>query len=77
MDGPIDNLWIENMNSVLDENTVLCLANGQRIRLKNEMKILFEVQDLQAASPSTISRCGIVYVVPDELGWEPYALCWI
>ena len=77
LDGPIDTKWIENMNSVLDDSQTLCLANGERIKLKSHVKVFFEVEDLSKASLATVSRLGVIYFGPTELGWRPYAHYWM
>lgn len=76
-DGDVDAVWVENMNSVMDDNRLLTLANGERIRLQKHVALLFEVGDLQFASPATISRCGMVYMDPKNLGYMPYYSKWI
>lgn len=77
-DGDVDALWIENMNSVMDDNKLLTLANGERIRLQQPTcALLFEVGDLQYASPATVSRAGMVYVDPKNLGYQPYWDKWV
>ena len=63
LDGPIDPEWVENLNSTLDDSKLLCLSNGERIELGVGTRILFETDNLVHASPATISRCGIVYMV--------------
>ena len=55
----------------------LCLANSERIKLRHQLRMLFEVQDLAVASPATVSRCGMVYLSFDNLHWTLYVQSWL
>lgn len=53
-DGDVDPVWIENMRTVMDDNKMLTLANGECIRLENFCAILFEVSKIKTESTSSI-----------------------
>ena len=76
VDGPVDSLWIESMNSLLDDNKVLCLPNNERIQLGPHVKMVFEVDNLNEASPATVSRCGMIYFDPSTIPWTALADSW-
>ncbi|XP_054832302.1 dynein axonemal heavy chain 9-like [Eublepharis macularius] len=77
LDGDIDPMWIESLNTVMDDNKVLTLASNERIPLNPTMRLLFEISHLRTATPATVSRAGILYINPADLGWNPPASSWI
>ncbi|TMW47086.1 hypothetical protein DOY81_007829 [Sarcophaga bullata] len=77
LDGDIDPMWIESLNTVMDDNKVLTLASNERIALTKEMRLLFEIANLKTATPATVSRAGILYINPQDLGWTPFILSWL
>ncbi|RAL65629.1 hypothetical protein DID88_005301 [Monilinia fructigena] len=67
----VDNLrdpeWVENLNSVLDDNKLLTLPNGERLNLPGNVRIMFEVETLKYATLATVSRCGMVWFSEDTV----------
>ncbi len=71
LDGDIDPMWIESLNTVMDDNKVLTLASNERIPLTPSMRLIFEISHLRTATPATVSRAGILFINPQDLGWIP------
>lgn len=66
-DGDVDPEWVENLNSVLDDNKLLTLPNGERLSLPSNVRIMFEVENLKYATLATVSRCGMVWFSDDTV----------
>ena len=66
-DGDIDPEWIESLNSVLDDNRLLTLPTGERISFGPNVNFIFETNDLQYASPATVSRMGMILLSSEDL----------
>ncbi|EGG00358.1 uncharacterized protein MELLADRAFT_93353 [Melampsora larici-populina 98AG31] len=64
-DGDVDPEWVENLNSVLDDNKLLTLPNAQRLNLPLNVRIMFKVKSLKYATLATFSCCGMVWFSED------------
>ncbi|KAF8602688.1 dynein heavy chain [Ceratobasidium sp. AG-I] len=72
-DGDVDPEWVENLNSVLDDNKLLTLPNGERLNLPPNVRIMFEVEHLKYATLATVSRCGMIWFSEDTV--DPQMVC--
>eukprot|EP01053_Blabericola_migrator_P008291 Blabericola_migrator_1__8290@NODE_42_length_17171_cov_64_374065_g38_i0_p1_GENE_NODE_42_length_17171_cov_64_374065_g38_i0NODE_42_length_17171_cov_64_374065_g38_i0_p1_ORF_typecomplete_len4774_score977_70AAA_6/PF12774_7/1_1e148AAA_6/PF12774_7/8_3e02AAA_6/PF12774_7/17DHC_N2/PF08393_13/2_5e03DHC_N2/PF08393_13/7_2e118AAA_8/PF12780_7/1_4e03AAA_8/PF12780_7/1_4e03AAA_8/PF12780_7/27AAA_8/PF12780_7/8_4e92DHC_N1/PF08385_12/1_5e89DHC_N1/PF08385_12/65DHC_N1/PF08385_12/1_8e03DHC_N1/PF08385_12/2_2e02DHC_N1/PF08 len=66
-DGDVDPEWAENLNSVLDDNKLLTLPNGERFQVPANVRLVFEVDTLKSATLATVSRCGMVWMSDSTL----------
>lgn len=76
-DGTVDPEWVENINTVMDDNRVMTLISNERIPFTNSMRIIFEAGTLTMATPSTISRGGMLWVSPKDIGMRAYFKGWL
>ena len=61
----------------MDDNKILTLASNERIAVTPDMRLIFEISNLRTATPATVSRAGILYISPADLGWQPPVTTWI
>jgi dynein heavy chain 2 len=76
-DGDIDPEWIESLNSVLDDNHLLTLPNGERISFGDNVNFIFETSDLKYASPATVTRLGMIFLSEEDVEIQRSTKTWM
>ncbi|KAI6655602.1 cytoplasmic dynein 2 heavy chain 1-like [Oopsacas minuta] len=76
-DGDIDTVWIESLNSVLDDNRLLTMQSGERIQFGPNVNFIFESHNLNSASPATISRLGMIFLRKEEIDYRAITTSWL
>lgn len=76
-DGDIDPEWVESLNSVLDDNRLLTMPNGERIKFGTNVNFVFETHDLSFASPATVSRMGMIFLSEENADVRALVSAWI
>ncbi len=77
LDGPVDPEWIESLNTVMDDNKTLCLPTGNRIPLTPSMRVIFEIGDVNNATPATVSRNGMVSCYDISQVWKSFIMSYV
>ncbi|KAI8908484.1 dynein heavy chain and region D6 of dynein motor-domain-containing protein [Gorgonomyces haynaldii] len=76
-DGDVDPVWVESLNSVLDDNRLLTMPNGERIQFGPNVNFIFETHNLIFASPATVSRMGMIYLSDETLDFGIMIDAWV
>ncbi|KAI9102585.1 dynein heavy chain and region D6 of dynein motor-domain-containing protein [Phlyctochytrium arcticum] len=76
-DGDVDPEWVESLNSVLDDNRLLTMPNGERIQFGPNVNFIFETHNLKFASPATVSRMGMIFLSDETLNLRALVSKWL
>eukprot|EP01059_Diplonema_ambulator_P006458 TRINITY_DN16152_c0_g9_i2.p1 TRINITY_DN16152_c0_g9~~TRINITY_DN16152_c0_g9_i2.p1 ORF type:complete len:2158 (+),score=857.39 TRINITY_DN16152_c0_g9_i2:243-6476(+) len=76
-DGDVDPEWVESLNSVLDDNKLLTMPNGERIQFGPNVNFIFETHSLTFASPATVSRVGMIFLSEEDVDPKSAVSTWL
>lgn len=77
LDGHVHSELVGHLHTLLDASRKLTLPSGEILQIPQSFRVIFETSDLTYASPSTITRCGIVRVAEDIVSVDSLYLSWL
>lgn len=77
LDGHVHSELVGHLHTLLDASRKLTLPSGEILQIPQSFRVIFETSDLTYASPSTITRCGIVRVSEDIVSVDSLYLGWL
>ncbi len=77
LDGHVHSELVGHLHTLLDASRKLTLPSGEILQIPQSLRIIFETSDLTYASPSTISRCGVVRVAEDVVPLDSLHSSWM
>ncbi|EDV28903.1 uncharacterized protein TRIADDRAFT_19158, partial [Trichoplax adhaerens] len=77
MDGEVDTVEIENLTSVFSSDATLVLANNERVKMPDSMRVFWEMEHLLHLSPATMASVGVLCMSEDDVTWELLIENWL
>lgn len=78
LDGEHDSEWTDSMSTLFGEDRFLTVSSAERIAMKEDTHMIFEMSTLAHASPAAASRTGILYFSNDQgAQWRSLVAAWI
>ncbi|KAL3233826.1 hypothetical protein RNJ44_03866 [Nakaseomyces bracarensis] len=71
-DSELDSNYLEALNSMLDDNKLLTLGSGERLKLTTNVKIICETDSVNKLTPATISRSNVIYFASSTIDNSDY-----
>ncbi len=76
-DGPMDHALTTALRHCMSrKERRLWLSGGDLISLGEEVRLIFETDNMRESDPGTVAGCGVVYLPEETIGWRMVVEAW-